>query len=85
MPAKVHFTGYRCPINKWGPYRLTEEETELLKEFVSGLPEGGKINVQTVKILNEWVYKMTGHRMACQTCKGAQLVNWIKREVANFE
>ncbi len=85
MPAKVHFAGYRCPINKWGRYRLNEEESELLREFVSGLPEGGRIDAKTVKQLNEWVYKITGRRMACQTCKGPQLVNWIRREAANLE
>ena len=53
MPAKVHFAGYRCPINKWGRYRLNEEETELLREFVSGLPDGGRIDAKTVKALNE--------------------------------
>ena len=85
MPHKVRFAVYRCPINKWGRYRLTEEESELLREFVSALPEGGRINIETVKALNEWVYKITGHRMKCQTCKGAELVNWIKREASNLE
>jgi len=85
MPAKVHLSAYRCPINKWGRYRLTDAETELLREFVAALPEGGRIGVKTVKELNEWVFKITGRRMACQTCKGSELVNWIKREAAALD
>jgi len=85
MPAKTKFALYRCPLNKWGRYRLNEEETELLKEFVQQLPTNGKIDVQTVKALNEWVYKMTGRRLSCSTCKGAELVNWIRSEIDNLE
>jgi hypothetical protein len=85
MPAKTKFALYRCPLNKWGRYRLTEEETELLRTFVSGLPVNGKIDVQTVKELNSWVYKMTGRRLSCSTCKGAELVQWIRREAANLD
>lgn len=85
MPRKTKFSLYRCPLNKWGRYRLNEEETELLKEFVQQLPTNGKIDVQTVKALNEWVYKMTGRRLSCSTCKGAELVNWIRSEIDNLE
>lgn len=85
MTRKTKFSLYRCPINKWGRYRLNDNETELLKEFVSQLPTNGRVDVQTVRALNEWVYKMTGRRVGCSTCKGAELVNWIRKEAANID
>jgi hypothetical protein len=81
MPRKTKYSLYRCPINKWGRYRLSDEETELLRAFISGLPSQGSITGQTVRELGEWVHKMTGSRVGCVSCRGSDLISWLKTEI----
>jgi len=85
MPRKTKYSLYRCPINRWGRYRLSDEETELLRTFISGLPSQGSITGQTVRDLGEWVYKMTGKRMGCVSCRGGELISWLKTEISEGE
>lgn len=85
MPRKTKYSLYRCPINRWGRYRLSDEETELLRTFISGLPSQGSITGQTVRDLGEWVYKMTGKRISCVSCRGSDLISWLKTEIAEGE
>ncbi len=87
MNFKVHFGLARCPINKWGRYKLSEEETQALRDFVSGLPTQGRINAETVKEASRWFSKMTGQSYGCSSCKANIIIRFLRDSIgeANLE
>lgn len=87
MPYKTKLSLWRCPINKWGRYKLNEEETEALAAFISGLPTQGVYTAQMVKEAAAWFTKMTGQRYACSSCKAKVIFDFLKDSinVADFD
>jgi hypothetical protein len=87
MPTKTKYSLYRCPINKWGRYKLNEEETEALAAFISGLPTQGVYTAQMVREAAAWFTKMTGQRYGCSTCKAGVIFQFLKDSIgeANFD
>jgi hypothetical protein len=66
---KTKYAFESCPIGKWGKYRLTDEETQLLTEFVQSLPKTGKFSNEQVNAVMQWFEKMTGHPVKrCDNC-----------------
>jgi hypothetical protein len=81
MPVKTKYALARCPINKWGRYKLTDEETELLNAFISGLPTQGVYTAQMVKEAAAWFTKMTGQRYGCSSCKANTIFQFLKDSI----
>jgi hypothetical protein len=84
MPAKTKLALFRCPLNKWGYYRLTDKETIELKEFISSLPTDGKISGLDIRLAAEWFSRMTGRRVSCASCNAKMILNYIRSEVNNL-
>jgi hypothetical protein len=85
IPEKSKWSLERCPINKWGYYRLNEEEARELAAFISGLPTDGKLSGVTVRLAADWVYKMTGRRVSCASCNAKALINYLRSETGRLE
>jgi len=87
MPVKTKYALARCPINKWGRFKLSEDETEALRDFISGLPTQGVYTAQMVKEAAAWFTKMTGQRYACSSCKAKVIFDFLKDSinVADFD
>jgi len=87
MPIKTKYSLFRCPINKWGRYQLSEDETESLRAFVSGLPTQGIYTAGIIKEAAEWFQKMTGQRHGCSSCRARMVIEYLKDsiKVANFD
>ena len=87
MPVKTKYSLFRCPINKWGRYKLSEEETEALRAFVLGLPTQGVYTGSIIKEAAEWFAKMTGQRHGCSSCRARSVIEYLKDsvKVANFD
>jgi len=63
-----------CPIGKWGKYRLTDEETQLLTDFVATLPTTGRLSSEQVDTVIKWFEKMTGQPVRrCDNCVRAMV------------
>lgn len=85
MPLKAKKALARCPVNKWGYYKLTEEETQVLREFVNNLTIDGKISGLDMKTAADWFYKITGRRVSCASCNAKTIISYIRSEVLNLE
>ena len=81
MPVKTKYALARCPINKWGRYKLNDEETEALQTFVSGLPTQGVYTATMIKEAVNWFTKMTGQRYGCSTCNARVIFDFLKDSV----
>jgi hypothetical protein len=82
---KAKYAFESCPIGKWGKYRLTDEETQLLTEFVATLPSSGKLTSQQVDTVIKWFEKMTGHPVRrCDGCIRA-MVKELQLQSAHAE
>lgn len=69
MLDKAKFAFATCPIGKWGKYKLSDEETQLLTDFVQTLPSSGKLSSDQVTEVVRWFEKMTGKPMRrCDNC-----------------
>jgi len=82
MTVKTKYSLFRCPINKWGRYKLSEKETEELANFISGLPTQGVYTAQMVKEAAAWFTKMTGQRYGCSSCKAGIIFQFLKDSVS---
>jgi len=82
MPIKTKYALARCPINKWGRYKLNEQETEALQAFVSGLPTQGVYTPTMIKEAVTWFTKMTGQRFGCGSCKARVIFDFLKDSVS---
>ena len=87
MPVKTKYLLFRCPINKWHRYKLNDDETEALREFISGLPTQGVYTAQMVREAADWFTKMTGQRYGCSSCKAKVIFDYLKDSIseANFD
>ncbi len=85
IPEKSKWSLERCPINKWGYYRLNEDEARELGAFISGLPTDGKLSGVTVRLAADWVYKMTGRRVSCASCNAKALINYLRSETGRLD
>jgi hypothetical protein len=81
MNLKTHISLFRCPINKWGRYKLNDEETAALREFISGLPTQGVYTQQHVKQASDWFTRMTGQRHSCSSCKANIIFNFLRESI----
>ena len=81
MPTKTKYSLFRCPVNKWGRYKLNETEAEALREFILGLPTQGVYSAHTVKEAAEWFTKLTGQRQGCSSCKARMIIEYLKDSV----
>lgn len=82
MPVKTKYALARCPINKWGRYKLNDTETEQLQAFISGLPTQGVYTAEMVKEAAAWFTKMTGQRYGCSSCKAKVIFEFLKDSVS---
>lgn len=82
MPVKTKYALARCPINKWGRFKLSEEETEALRDFISGLPTQGVYTAEMVREAAAWFTKMTGQRYGCSSCKAKVIFDFLKDSVS---
>jgi hypothetical protein len=85
LPEKTKLSLFRCPLNKWGYYRLDENEAQELAKFIKELPTQGVYSVTTVRLAADWVYKMTGRRVSCASCNAKTIFNYLKNEAALVE
>jgi len=85
MNFKAQFGLARCPINKWGRYKLNEAETEALREFVASLPTQGRITAETVKLASHWFTKMTGQTYGCSSCKANVIVKFLRDSIGSAD
>ena len=81
MPVKTKYSLFRCPINKWGRYKLNETEADALREFVLGLPTQGIYTAEIIKEASEWFTKITGQRQGCSSCKARMIIDYLKETV----
>lgn len=82
---KTKYAFESCPIGKWGKYRLTDAETQMLTDFVSKLPVAGKLSSQQVDEVIKWFEKMTGHPVRrCDNCIRA-MVKELQLQTAHAE
>lgn len=66
---KTKWSFESCPIGRWGKYRLTDTETNLLEEFIGSLPKTGKITNEQVDNVIKWFEKVSGRPMRrCDNC-----------------
>lgn len=86
MVWKTKYAFFACPIGKWGKYRLTDEETKQLNDFINSLPTKGVIYSHQVSELYQWFSRMTGRKeRPCSSCL-PQLIQEFKnqlKEVSN--
>lgn len=69
VKEKTRFAFESCPIGRWGKYRLTDEETELLEAFINTLPKTGKLTTEQVDQVLSWFYKVAGQPLRrCDKC-----------------
>ena len=85
IPEKSKYSLERCPVNKWGYYKLNEEEARALATFVKELPTEGKFSAIDVRTAADWVYKMTGRRVSCASCNAKALINYLRSEAGRVE
>lgn len=81
MNIKTHLSLFRCPINKWGRYKLNDAETEALRDFLSGLPTQGVYTQQHVKQASDWFTRMTGQRPSCSSCNARVIFDFLKGSI----
>lgn len=81
MNMKTHLALFRCPVNKWGRYKLTDAETAALREFLSGLPTQGVYTQEHVKQAANWFTKMTGKSYGCSSCNAKVVFNYLKNAI----
>jgi hypothetical protein len=85
MIWKTKFSFSSCPIGRWGKYRLTDEETKQLNEFISTIPMKGTIFSSQVSELYQWFSRMTGRKeRPCGSCVG-QLIQEFKKQLQHAE
>lgn len=85
MPWKTKFSFASCPIGKWGKYRLSDEETKQLIEFINTIPDKGVILSNQVSELYQWFSRMTGRKeRPCSSCVG-QLIQEFKNQLKHAE
>lgn len=69
VKEKTKFAFESCPIGKWGKYRLNDEETEMLENFINSLPKSGKLTSEEVDKVVKWFEKVSGRSMSrCDEC-----------------
>jgi hypothetical protein len=85
IPEKSKWSLERCPINKWGYYRLNETEAQELAAFIKELPTDGKLSAKACRAAADWVYKMTGRRVSCASCNAKSLINYLRGEAGRVE
>lgn len=58
-----------CPIGRWGKYRLTDAETNMLENFINSLPKTGKLSSDDVDKIISWFERVSGRPMKrCDDC-----------------
>ena len=66
---KAKYAFETCPIGRWGKYRLSDEETEILEEFIMSLPKHGKYSSTQVDEIIKWFERTSGRPMKrCDEC-----------------
>lgn len=66
MPAKVKFVWSRCPAEKWGVDRVTDEDLQRLKEIVTEFDRIGKVHDHHEFIV--FLRKLTGENVQQSEC-----------------
>ena len=71
---KSKFSFESCPIGKWGKYRLTDSETDILEEFIGSLPKTGKMSSAEVDTVMKWFERVSGRPVRrCDDCVRAMV------------
>lgn len=66
---KAKYAFESCPIGRWGKYRLSDKDAQILADFVQSLPVKGKFSSQQVNEIVAWFEKMTGKPVRrCENC-----------------
>ena len=69
IPEKTKWSFESCPIGRWGKYRLTDTETNMLEEFINSLPKVGTLSSQQVDNVIKWFERVSGRPMRrCDNC-----------------
>jgi len=69
VKEKTKYSFESCPIGKWGKYRLTDAETNLLEDFIKSLPKSGTLSSAHVDDVIKWFERVSGRPMRrCDNC-----------------
>jgi hypothetical protein len=80
---KSKFSFESCPIGRWGKYRLTDTETNMLEEFIMSLPKVGKLSNEEVNQVLKWFERVSGRPMKrCDDCIRA-IVKELQLQIGN--
>lgn len=82
---KAKYAFEACPIGRWGKYRLSDKDAQVLSEFIKSLPTKGKLSNQEVNQVIAWFEKMTGKPVRrCDNCVRA-MVKELRLQTAHIE
>jgi len=71
MPHKVKYTFAKCPADKWGMFKLDEDQFANLKKFVLSLQVKYKLEDEVIERMFRWKESITGKReprTRCERC-----------------
>lgn len=74
IKEKTKYSFESCPIGKWGKYRLSDAETDMLETFIKSLPTTGKLTNEQVNDVMKWFEKASGRPVRrCDNCIRAMI------------
>jgi hypothetical protein len=83
VKEKTKFSFESCPIGRWGKYRLTDTETNMLEEFIKTLPTKGQLTGDQVNQVLKWFERASGRPMRrCDECVRA-VVKELQLQIGN--
>jgi hypothetical protein len=83
IKEKTKFSFESCPVGKWGKYRLTDTETNLLEEFITSLPTKGKLSNEEVNQVLKWFERVSGTPVKrCDDCVRA-MIKELQLQIGN--
>jgi hypothetical protein len=83
VKEKTKWSFESCPIGKWGKYRLTDTETNMLEDFINSLPKSGKLTSQQVDEIVKWFERVSGRPMRrCDNCVRA-VIQELQLQIGN--
>jgi hypothetical protein len=83
VKEKTKFSFESCPIGRWGKYRLTDTETNMLEEFIKTLPTKGQLTGDQVNQVLKWFERVSGRPMRrCDECVRA-VVKELQLQIGN--
>lgn len=83
VKEKTKYSFESCPIGKWGKYRLTDTETNMLEDFIKSLPTAGKLSSAQVDAVIKWFERVSGRPMSrCDECVRA-IIKELQLQIGN--